>query len=361
MLVSIITVCLNAAETIETTVRSVIGQTYTDIEYIVVDGGSTDGTVQILEKYRDFFSVFISEKDEGIYDAMNKGIELAHGEYIGIINADDWYEKETVACVVQTARTIEKDIGVICGQCRFVDGMADYLPRRKSMNHIWTEMPIAHPAAFIKRSVYGRLGKYDTRYKIAADYELIFRLYVNHVTFYFCDQVLANYRVGGISGTQKSALLMEDIDILGRYQKYCDDPDTVKRSIQRKKGVSLLYQTDKSMFCKMLDIEPGGKTGIYIWGCGYWGRELCRLLEKCGVIVEGFIDNNSSLWGEEAELHVIEAPDVLRKHQVKVIIAVQGDVQGIETQIRDLNQDAKTACLERIMEEMGRLDKGMET
>ena len=106
MLISIITVCLNAVETIETTIRSVLQQTYKNVEYIVIDGGSTDGTLQIIEKYRNDISILISEKDEGIYDAMNKGIELARGDYIGIINADDWYEKDAVEHVVQICKAV---------------------------------------------------------------------------------------------------------------------------------------------------------------------------------------------------------------------------------------------------------------
>lgn len=354
VLVSIITVCLNAEATIERTIRSVIRQTYKNIEYIIIDGGSTDRTLQIAAKYRDDISTLISEKDSGIYDAMNKGIELAHGDYIGIINADDWYEKDAVDYVVQTGKRLSEDIGVISGQCRYIEETSTFLPRRKGMVHIWTEMPIAHPATFIKKSVYEKFGKYDTHYKLAADYELIFRLYVNRVAFYLCEKVLANYTVGGISGTRKDELFIEDIEILNKYRKYCDDSDKVKESIRRKEDAHFIYHADKKFFYKALDIEPESNDRFYIFGCGYWGREICSLLEKHGITIMGFIDNNSGLWGTTVLNHVIEAPDVMLNRNVKVFIAIQGDVQEIETQIQALSTNAKIINLDRFFQDIGR-------
>lgn len=361
MMVSIITVCLNAVETIEATIKSVLVQTYKNIEYIIIDGGSTDGTLQVIEKYRDQISVLISEKDDGIYDAMNKGIALAHGDYIGIINADDWYEKNAVEYVVQTGRRISENIGVITGQARFIKGEDSFLPVKKDMERIWTEMPIAHPSTFIKKSVYERYGKYDTHYKIAADYELVFRLYVNRVKFYFCGEVLANYRVGGISGKQKDMLLEEDIEILSRYQEYCSDPNRVKESIQRKKGTYLIYRADKSFFCKTLEYKPDQENNIFIFGCGYWGRELCQMLKERQIAITGFVDNNSSLWGTKAEHYIIEAPDVLRDQHAKVIIAVLGDTSGIRAQINALSIDIEVISLDTIFEKVGQLDKEKST
>lgn len=183
MLVSIITVCFNAAETIETTIKSIVSQTYKNIEYIVVDGGSVDGTLQILEHYRKHISVIVSERDEGIYDAMNKGIDLAQGDFIGIINADDWYEEDAIEKVVRISRNISENTGVISGQIRFIDGEQSFLSKKKEMEQIWMEMPISHPATFIRKSVYEKYGTYNTHYQIAADYELIFRLYINHHHF----------------------------------------------------------------------------------------------------------------------------------------------------------------------------------
>lgn len=359
MLVSIITVCLNAEETIETTIRSVIEQTYKNIEYIIIDGGSTDGTQQILERYREYISVWLSEKDGGIYDAMNKGIKLAHGDYIGIINADDWYEKNAVEYVVQIGKKISRDIGVISGRCRFIEGTDAFLPGKKSMDLIWTEMPIAHPATFVKKSVYGNFGAFDTDYKIAADYELVFRLFVNHIGFYLCEKVLANYRIGGISGRRKDELLKEDVEILKKYQKYCDDPSKVKESIKRKESIRLVYHADRDFFCRILDIEPEVGNTIYIFGCGYWGRELCGLLENQGITVTGFIDNNKTLWGTKAGKHMIEAPETLPNQSIKVIIAVQENTAKIETQVRTLNTDAAIVTLEEILKKVREMDKGL--
>lgn len=358
MLISIITVCLNAAETIETTIRSVLGQTYKNTEYIVIDGGSTDGTLQIIEKYRDYISTLVSGQDKGLYDAMNKGIDLAHGDYIGIINADDWYEKDAVEHVVQISKTVSEEIGVISGRVRMVDGKETFLSGKKNMNQIWTEMPVDHPATFIRKSIYGRYGKYDTYYKVSADYELVFRLFANGIKFYISDKILANYRIGGISARRKDELFEEDVEILGRYQKYCAEPDRVQASIRRKKGIRFMYHADKDFFRDILDAGSEMDDGIYIFGCGFWGRELCGLLENLGICVTGFVDNNQSLWGTEIEKHGVESPDVLRNRYVKVIVAIQEDAAEVDAQVEELNRDAATVNLEYIFDRAAGLMKG---
>ena len=358
MLISIITVCLNAVETIETTIRSVLQQTYKNVEYIVIDGGSTDGTLQIIEKYRNDISILISEKDEGIYDAMKKGIELARGDYIGIINADDWYEKDAVEHVVQICKAVSEDFGVISGQIRLIERGKAFSSREKDMRQIWTEMPIAHPATFIKKSVYSRYGKYDTCYEISADYEMVFRLFVNGIRFYISNKIMANYRVGGMSGIKKDTLFKEDIEILSKYQKYCAEPGRVQASIRRKEGIHLIYQADKNSFCEILDVWSGMNDAVYIFGCGFWGRELCGLLENHGIRIVGFIDNNRSLWGTKVEKYIVEPPNVLLNRCAKVIIAVQGDTTEIEAQVRSLCKDAKLVNLESVFDKTVRVMKG---
>lgn len=358
MLISIITVCLNAAETVEDTIRSVVEQTYENIEYIIIDGGSTDGTLEIIEKYKSAISVFVSEKDHGIYDAMNKGIELAHGDYIGIINADDWYERDAVENVVRTSQETAEDIGVIYGRVRFVEGKKLFLLKEKGMDSIWTEMPVAHPAAFVRKNVYDKYGKYDMHYKISADYDFIFRLYVNGVRFFLCKNVLANYRVGGISGTQKDKLFEEDAEILGKYQKYCDNPYKIQESIRRKEGIKFFYRADRDILCKVLGIAPDSKESLFVFGCGYWGRELCRHLNDRKITLTAILDNNKDLWGTMVEGYTVVSPDVLGEYPSRVVIAVQGDVSEIEAQITDLNGNSIFMRLDGIFEKIRLIYEG---
>lgn len=350
--VSIITVCLNAAGTVEDTIKSVVGQTYENIEYIIIDGGSTDGTLQIIEKYKDDISVLVSEKDQGIYDAMNKGIGLAKGDYIGIINADDWYERDAVENVVRLGKEAPEHTGVIYGRIQFVEEERLFTIKEKGMDSIWTEMPIAHPSTFIRKSVYDKYGGYDTQYKIAADYDFIFKLYVSGVGFLSCKHVLANYRVGGISGTHRNELYEEDTKILKKYLKYCDNPSKIQQSIQRKEGICFFYQADRDILCNVLEITPDSKEKLFVFGCGYWGRELCRQLNDRKITVTAILDNNRELWGTIVEGCAVASPDILGEYPSRVVIAVQGDNSEIQAQITDLNRDSIAVGLDSIFEKI---------
>ncbi len=349
MLVSIITVCFNAAETIETTIKSIVSQTYKNIEYIVVDGGSVDGTLQILEHYRKHISVIVSERDEGIYDAMNKGIDLAQGDFIGIINADDWYEEDAIEKVVRISRNISENTGVISGQIRFIDGEQSFLSKKKEMEQIWMEMPISHPATFIRKSVYEKYGTYNTHYQIAADYELIFRLYINHVNFYFCNDILANFRVGGISSARKDILLREDVEVLNQYKKYAPNQIKVEDGIKRKDSIRLFYKAGRDILCEILGITSKHQK-ILVFGCGYWGREMIKQMDRWSITVEAVIDNNSDLWGTKISEHIVSAPVILQKQLCpKIVIAIQGQTSAIEGQILSLNQEASYINLESLL------------
>lgn len=208
-LFSVITVCFNSAKTIEQTIQSVIGQFYWNVEYIVVDGGSTDGTLEIIRRYRDQIDLIISEPDDGIYDAMNKGIKLASGDLIGLLNSDDWYEPDTMQLVAEAYESSDKAT-IFHGLCKyFVDGREGQI---LSYHHdILPSHSIAHPTCFIPKLIYEQHDLYDTEFKIAADYELLLRFYLSGVQFQRIERVLANFRIGGI--TSKVDSKYEDLAI----------------------------------------------------------------------------------------------------------------------------------------------------
>lgn len=200
--VSIITVCYNSSKTIRKTFESVLHQTYPHIEYIVVDGLSTDGTVEIIKEYEPLFHgrmSWMSEKDNGIYDAMNKGIRITEGELIGIINSDDYYEPDAVECMVN-AMTGDR-YQILYGAMRtWKDGEEESISI--SSHRFLRDRMINHPACFVTKDVYEDFGYYDTCYCSVADYDFMLRMSEQkEVIFKPVYEVIANFALGGMCST----------------------------------------------------------------------------------------------------------------------------------------------------------------
>jgi glycosyltransferase involved in cell wall biosynthesis len=205
MKISIITVVFNNVDTVAAAVESVIHQDYENIEYIIIDGGSDDGTLAALEDYKEHFATFISEPDEGIYDAMNKGIKEANGEIIGILNSDDLYHTNNVISKVVKAFR-KNSIDVVFGDLHYVkknnlDKVVRYYSSAKfhPSKFRFGFMP-AHPTFFTKKEHYENLGLYKTNYEIAADFELLLRfLKVYNLEYKYLPINMIKMRMGGRS------------------------------------------------------------------------------------------------------------------------------------------------------------------
>lgn len=228
-LVSIITVCLNSEETIEQTIQSVINQTYHNIEYIIIDGKSTDRTLDIINKYKDKISIFVSERDAGIYDAMNKGLKLATGELIGIINSDDWYEPDAVETIVNTFLE-DRTAQIFYGDMKVYE-KDKFIGIRypSSLKELHTWMAIPHPSVFIANEIYKKYG-FNTKYKIGADHDLMLKLYSKNYTFRYVNKIIANFRIGGYNELYLNRKMIENITICLHYP---DDFITVLRIFLR--------------------------------------------------------------------------------------------------------------------------------
>lgn len=203
--VSIITVSYNSIGTISDTIKSVLAQTYPDIEYIIIDGSSTDGTIELINSFGKSISKFISEPDNGIYDAINKGIRLSTGNIVGIINSDDFfYDNNVIERVVGLFK--EHDIDAVFGDAQFVDPIKTSKIVRYYSSKLFDVgkfkygfMP-AHPSFYVKRELFEKLGYYKTNYKIAADFELLVRfLYINQIECKYLEMPFVSMRTGGIS------------------------------------------------------------------------------------------------------------------------------------------------------------------
>lgn len=210
---SVVTVCYNAVDCIEQTMLSVLNQTYSDIEYIIIDGGSTDGTVDIIKKYADRLAYWISEPDKGIYDAMNKGIAVATGDYINFMNAGDrFYSKHTINEVVVQYNGCAQS--VIYGSCYVHDGNKAYLCRPKPISNLKNYGVICHQSAFIYNARDSI--QYDTTYRLAADYDLFCRLFAAQWNFFYIDIPVCFYNQGGVSdGNQQ--VIQETYLIASKY------------------------------------------------------------------------------------------------------------------------------------------------
>lgn len=205
MKVSIITVVYNNEKYIAGAIESVLEQDYSDIEYIIVDGASTDSTLSVISRYQNRITKIISEKDGGLYEAMNKGICAATGEVIGILNSDDFfYDKHVVSTIERSF--IEDKVDAVIGDIVFIkkDDDSQIIRKCSSRNwkvssFTWGLMP-PHPSVFIKRGLFEKLGYYKTHYKIAADFELLMRfLLVNKINWKYLPVVTTKMRLGGKS------------------------------------------------------------------------------------------------------------------------------------------------------------------
>lgn len=200
-LVSIVTVVYNGAATLRRTIDSVLGQTYNNIEYILVDGGSQDGTVDLLHEYDDRIAYWCSARDKGIYDAMNKGVSLCTGQWVGLINADDWYEPDTVQRMVDAVRDAH-EANVVHGDIwmRYPNGERSLKRARVSgfLLKYW-EMVLNHPSFFVRRGFYqGR--PFDARLRVSADHKWTYEAFRDaEKSFVYLPVPLANFTVGGAS------------------------------------------------------------------------------------------------------------------------------------------------------------------
>jgi len=222
--VSIITVCYNSEKTIRDTIESVVSQNYSDIEYIIVDGGSKDKTLSIVESYHQSITKIISEEDSGMYDAMNKGINISTGNLIGILNSDDIFADENIVSIIVKIFS-QNQVDIIWGDVVFID-------KRNRIRRFYSGSGISpssfdsgimppHPAVFIKKDCYENFGYFNIKYKIASDYDLLFRfLKLNDLKYFYLPKVLVKMKLGGASNSSISSIFKLNKEIFKIHHSY---------------------------------------------------------------------------------------------------------------------------------------------
>lgn len=218
MKISIITVCFNSEKHIKSAIESVINQSYNNIEYIIIDGGSKDKTVDIIKSYGSKVNQLISEPDKGIYDAMNKGLQMATGDYLGILNSDDFYiHNEVISMVVN--ELLEKKTDSLFADLIYVEEEHPEIQVR-----YWKSQPFvkgsfqkgwhpAHPTFFVKNEIYKKLGYFSMDFKLAADFELMLRFLEKHqISSCYLPQAIIKMRLGGATNKNIKNIFNQNIE-----------------------------------------------------------------------------------------------------------------------------------------------------
>ncbi len=225
MKISIITVVYNNERTIKEAIISVLKQTYSDIEYVVIDGNSIDKTVQIINEYSDQLGYFISEKDKGIYDAMNKGIKASTGDVIGILNSDDLYRDTSVIETVMNEFIENPTLDIVYGDLVYVkNNNVDKVVRYWKSNPYYkcffeTGNVPPHPSLFVKREVYEQVGYFDLNYELAADYEFMLRMFKKFdFKSKYINKVIVKMRLGGATNQSFSNIKRQNFEMLNDWK-----------------------------------------------------------------------------------------------------------------------------------------------
>lgn len=220
MKISIITVCYNSEDTIRDTLESVLSQDYSDIEYIIIDGASSDTTLEIVSGYEDRIQKIVSEPDRGIYDAMNKGVELASGDYIGVLNSDDvFFDNKVVSDLVSSIK-VNGNPDAIYSDLQYVKENDLTKPTRKysfpnfSPWMIRFGLMIPHPTFYVKSSIYNNHGKYRLDFKVAADFELMARVMLAGISPVYFKRFSVKMREGGVSSSGFKGRVDQNFEII---------------------------------------------------------------------------------------------------------------------------------------------------
>lgn len=350
--ISIITVCKNSERTIEQTIQSVISQDYDNIEYIIIDGCSTDRTLDIIRRYENRITLWISEPDSGVYDAMNKGIAHATGDIIAFLNSDDWY---TTGAVSYVANDISQSGALLScyGVNLCCDGKIQAWKNELSDNpdNLRLTMCYCHQAVFAARMLFERYGVFNVNYRISADYDWMLRVYNHGVKINYKNHVIANYRLGGISASDSvvreeearsvALLALEKLkekkkighDAFFEWrEKIVNHYDEIETEMVIKYALSdHLFENNAQAGEELKTVFDENQYSIL--GCGDYGRECKAFLQKAGCRITDMYDNDIAKRGKCIDGICIKSPDEIEKGKGKIIVCTKFYMDAIRTQL----------------------------
>lgn len=332
MKISIITVCFNSADTLEKAIKSVIDQDYSDKEYIIVDGGSTDGTVDVIKRYEKHITKWISEPDKGIFDAMNKGISMATGDVIAFLNSDDWYMDSVLSVIGSTF--MENDCDCVCCDNFVVTKNGDtkyYDASGFSVEDMYKQMIYYHSAIFAKKKLFHKQNNFNLGYKIAADYDWMLRNVVKGSKIFYLHKPIFTFCYGGVSSVNEVECAREARAIALHYlskdrQKYLKD-------INNRYYEIVISQANGNWMNKRLGEVLNLKKPIIIWGAGNRGRQFLTHMIDADIQVMCVVDGDENKWNSQLEHVDIKSPSVLIGVECNLIITPKGYGDEIRQQI----------------------------
>lgn len=217
-IISVMTISLNSRGSIENTIKSILNQPLHDSEFLVIDGGSTDGTVNVIKEYEDSIDYWLSEPDRGVSHAFNKGIKLASGKYVIVVNADDMLEAGVLSQLCELCRHSDED--VICGAVRFCENGREIMVSYPDINRLLIETSVHHAGVLIRKNSFEEYGLYDESFKYAMDYELLLRFKLSNAKFIAANIIVAERTLGGLSYSNRHGALLETMRARGKYFSY---------------------------------------------------------------------------------------------------------------------------------------------
>lgn len=320
--ITVITVVFNAVNTIERTIRSVLDQDYCGLEYIIIDGGSTDGTVDIIKKYESKINYWISEPDNGIYDAMNKGLEKATGEWVHFLNADDSFAFETLKRISFYMKNTDADI--LHGSIFNVDGKQIYLRDTLPFDSIGWNMPICHQAIFMKNN---SKMHFDTDYRLAADYKLLVDRYMAGSKIQYVPCVVAYYNINGSStdwylSNLEFTKIASDALLRSREDKRINRLRIIRNYLHNECCKQFENGENHEDIVRYISSITSDKENILVFGTGNIVDKLYPLIEKADVQINYYVDNDENKWGKELYGIPICSPEKLINEKNSLLVVL---------------------------------------
>lgn len=333
--ISVVTVCYNAADTIEQTIQSVLNQSYPNLEYIIVDGASTDHTLDIIHKYKDRINTIVSEPDHGIYDAFNKGVQLATGDFINFMNADDFFSSGQVVAEVANYLVSNPDVLMLHGNVRVMNdalGIWHIDGQPITVDDMKNGKMCPHQSVFTHKKLFEEFGGFDVRYKILADVDFTIKCIKKYEAhFAYVPLEIATFRLGGVSThvhhesrmyNENAIIHLEHFQYIPKQASdYLDNVDLVQSSNHYQLWLQNILLGNAGAASKLLAKKL---DKVIIFGTRRLATFLYLDLQKQGIGVECFLDNDQRMQGNMMHNIPIISPQELDANaEMTIIVSVE--------------------------------------